>query len=278
MFNIGDFARLGGVSVRMLRHYDAIGLLRPADVDPGSGYRYYDAPQLQRLNRVIALKELGFKLQQVQSILDVEVSVEELHGMLRLRRAQLEAQIAADANRLGRVEARLRAIESEGHMKTQDVVLKGVAPVRLAELTEVAASYEPDAIGPVIQPLYEELERRLNEARITPVGPPVAYYEPAGESAEAVRVHAGMPVEENGAAGHDLAIVALPPIESAATLLHRGAMDNVDGSYQTLAHWIEENGYRTDGFHREVYLECPAVREDWVTELQVAVAPSGASA
>jgi DNA-binding transcriptional MerR regulator/effector-binding domain-containing protein len=273
MFNIGDFARLGGVSVRMLRHYDAIGLLRPAHVDPDSGYRSYDAPQLQRLNRVIALKELGFKLQQVQSILDDEVSVEELHGMLRLRRAQLEAQMAADASRLGRVEARLRAIESEGHMNTQDVVLKGVTPVRLAELTDVAASYEADAIGPVIRPLYEELGRRLEAAGITPVGPPVAYYEPSGESNEAVTVHAGLPVDENGAAGHDFAIVDLPPIESAATLLHRGAMDDVDGSYQTLAHWIEEHGYRTDGFHREVYLECPAAREDWVTELQVAVAP-----
>jgi DNA-binding transcriptional MerR regulator len=74
MFTIGDFARLGGVSIRMLRHYDAIGLLRPARVDPDSGYRSYEAGQLGRLNRVIALKELGLKLQQVQAILDEEVS------------------------------------------------------------------------------------------------------------------------------------------------------------------------------------------------------------
>lgn len=65
MFSIGDFARHGRVSVRMLRHYDGIGLLRPALVDPSTGYRYYDAAQLPQLNRIVALKELGFGLQQV---------------------------------------------------------------------------------------------------------------------------------------------------------------------------------------------------------------------
>jgi DNA-binding transcriptional MerR regulator len=74
MFSIGEFARHGRVSVRMLRHYDAIGLLRPACVDPASGYRFYQASQLAQLNRVVALKDLGFSLQQVQAIIDERVS------------------------------------------------------------------------------------------------------------------------------------------------------------------------------------------------------------
>ena len=69
MFKIGDFARLGGVSVRALRHYDEIGLLSPADVDAGSGYRLYAAHQLGPLNRIVALKELGFSLTQIDGIL-----------------------------------------------------------------------------------------------------------------------------------------------------------------------------------------------------------------
>ncbi|HTQ91553.1 MAG TPA: helix-turn-helix domain-containing protein [Streptosporangiaceae bacterium] len=74
MFSIGEFARHGRVSVRMLRHYDAIGLIRPACVDPDSGYRFYQASQLDELNRVIALKDLGFTLQQVQAILEEKVT------------------------------------------------------------------------------------------------------------------------------------------------------------------------------------------------------------
>ena len=94
MLRFGHFAGHGRVSVRMLRHYDAIGLLRPAHEDPTTGYRSYDARQLSRLNRIVALKDPGFTLQQVRSVLDDEVGVEELRGMLRLRRAELLAEVS----------------------------------------------------------------------------------------------------------------------------------------------------------------------------------------
>src|SRR4029078_9552569 len=118
MFTIADFASFGRVSVRMLRHYDAIGLLTPAVVDAQSGYRFYHADQLGRLNRIIALKELGFTLKQVQSIIDDKVDVAELQGMLRLRRAELRERVATDEARLTGIATRLRMIEKEGHMNT----------------------------------------------------------------------------------------------------------------------------------------------------------------
>src|ERR1700730_5704547 len=114
MFSIGDFARPGRVSVRMLRHYDAIGLIRPACVDVATGYRFYEASQLDELNRVLALKDLGFTLQQVRAILEEKVSAAELRGMLRLRRAEIRATIDAETTRLARVEARLMTIEDGG--------------------------------------------------------------------------------------------------------------------------------------------------------------------
>ena len=255
MFTIGDFARLGRVSVRMLRHYDSIGLLRPASVDPHTGYRFYRADQLRRLNRVIALKELGLTLEQVRAIVDDAVDVAELRGMLRLRRSQLAEQLAADTARLAAVEARLRMIESEGRMTTQDVVLKEIAPVRVAELTAVAASYQGEDIGPVIQPLYPELFRRLSAAGVNPTGPGIAWYEPADAGGDAVVVHAGVLVDAEPSAAPDVAVRDLPALRSAATIIHHGAMDDVEPSMQALARWIEENGYRTDGFAREVYLD-----------------------
>ncbi|MQS13308.1 MerR family transcriptional regulator [Streptomyces kaniharaensis] len=269
MLTIGDFAKHGRVSVRMLRHYDAIGLLRPARVDPLSGYRFYGAAQLARLNRVIALKELGFTLQQVRAVLDEEVDAAELRGMLRLRRAELAAAIAADARRLARVEARLRTIESEGTMSAHDVVVKRVPSVRVAELTAVAASYQPEDIGPVIGPLFAELCRRLEEAGVAETGPSVARYEDAPEGGGAVLIRVGVPVGPGVAAGaYDFDVVDLPPIEQAATVVHRGPMDEVMGSSQELAHFIDANGYRSAGYARELYLECPDDPAQWVTELQ----------
>ncbi len=270
MFTIGDFARHGRVSVRMLRHYDATGLLRPTHVDPTTGYRYYTAAQLARLNRVIALKDLGLTLQQVQEILDEKVTTGELRAMLRLRRAELEAAMAAAAARLVQVEARLRAIESEGHMPKNDVVIKSVPAVRVAELTAIAASFEPEDIGPVIGPLYDELFRRLEVAGITPTGPGVASYEDDPENNGKIKVHAAVqvsaPLQDDS-----FRILDLPPLDLAATIVHRGSMDSVLPTTQTLARWIDANGYQSTGYPREINLECPENRDNWVTELQAPV-------
>ncbi|MFC4010571.1 MerR family transcriptional regulator [Nonomuraea purpurea] len=269
MFSIGDFARLGLVSVRMLRHYDAIGLLRPAQVDPVTGYRSYQAAQLSRLNRIVAIKDLGFTLEQVSTILDEKVSAEELHGMVRLRRAQLEAQISADLARLRGVETRLRTIETEGRLGAAEVVLKSVSPVRVAELSARAASYEAEDIGPVIGPLFGELCRRVEAAGVRVTGPGVAYYEEEDDGS--VMVHACLPAAADSG---DFTIVDLPRIDTAATIIHQGAMEAAGPTFQALAHWIEENGFRALDLAREVSLHCPDNRDEWVTELQIAVTPA----
>jgi DNA-binding transcriptional MerR regulator len=267
MLSIGHFARHGRVSVRMLRHYDAIGLLRPAYVDEMTGYRSYDAEQLSRLNRIVALKELGFTLQQVQTILDDKVSVEELRGMLRLRQAELQSRIATDTTRMAQVEARLQIIESEGTMPADDVQIKRIPGIRVAELTNTAASFEPESITPVIQTLYGELRDRLERAGVSPTGLNVACYEDSPDG-DGVLVHATIPVDAEPDEDHDFAIVELPEIEHAATIVHRGAMDDVMPTIQTLARWIDANGYRSVGYNRELYIECGENRDTWVTELQ----------
>lgn len=272
MFTIGDFAQLGLVSVRMLRHYDAIGLLRPAHVDPATGYRFYEASQLARLNRLVALKDLGLTLDQVGVVLSGAISLAELQGMLRLRRLELQQEITASAARLRRVEARLRAIEREGVMHTDDIVVKQLGAVRVAVLSAVAASYDSEEIGPVIQPMYPDLCARLERAGVPIVGPGIAYYSPAED--DKVNVHAGMQVNVAPSSSYDFDVVDLPAVPTAASLIHRGSMENIGASYQVLATWIEDNGYRQEGFAREVYLDCSEDQSAWVTELQVVVVSS----
>ena len=272
MFTIGDFARLGRVSVRMLRHYDAIGLLRPAHVDPASGYRSYEAGQLAQLNRVVALKDLGFALEQVRVMLDEHVSVEQVRGMLALRQAELESALAADAQRLTRVEARLQIIESEEQVPTNEVVVKRIAATRVVELTDTSASFRPEDIGPVVYPLCAELGRRLAGAGVAPAGRLTCYYEKSPDGEDKVIVHAAVPVAAVHGDLNGLTATDLPAAEGAATLVHRGAMDSVMASWQALGRWIDANGYRSTGYPREVYLECPEDPDKWVTELQEPIA------
>ena len=272
MFSIGDFAGLGRVSVRMLRHYDAIGLLRPAAVDPLTGYRFYAVEQLTRLNRVVALKDLGFTLDQVATIVDDEIDVDELRGMLRLRRAELREQIAADTARLARVEARLRVIEKEDVM-SQEVEIKIVPAVRVAELSAPVGGFEPQFITPVLGPLFDQLMGRLAASEVACVGAPIAYYEDAGDG-EGLIVHAAAPIAEE-AEPTGLQVTELPEI-SAAAIIHSGPMDNVMPTIQTLGGWIAAHGYRSAGYNREVYLAYgEGMPEPWQTELQEPVTTAG---
>ncbi|HET6209258.1 MAG TPA: MerR family transcriptional regulator [Jatrophihabitans sp.] len=274
MFSIGEFAKHGRVSVRMLRHYDAIGLLPPARVDPVTGYRSYQAGQLSQLNRIIALRDLGFGLDQIAELLAEKVDLPQLWGMLRLRQAELRSALAAGTAQLGRVEARLRIIESEGQMPTDEVVLKSLPAVRVAELTDVAGGFTPEDISPVIRPLCAELGRRLQASQLQPTGRLLAYYEqPPGDEDQLV-VHAAIPVSGPQRSEDGLVVLELAGCDQAATIVHRGSMDAVLGTVDTLARWIEANGYADAGAPRELYLECPDDPDRWVTELQQPVRPA----
>ncbi|MER5916619.1 MerR family transcriptional regulator [Streptomyces sp. NPDC001982] len=271
MFTIGDFARHGRVSIRMLRHYDAIGLLRPAHVDQSSGYRFYEAAQLSRLNRIVALKGLGFTLQQVQTILDEDISTEELRGMLRLRRAELQAALAEAASGLAQIEARLRSIENEGSMPQEDVVIRQLPAVRLAELSATATSFSPDETGPLVGRLFDELRLRLNSAGVAPTGPRTVYFETPDEGDYGIVVHVGLPVPAGVTEDADLQIVSLPPVERAATIVHRGMTHGFLSTSQLLVRWVDAHGYRFDGHAREVTLNSSENPDESVAELQAPV-------
>jgi DNA-binding transcriptional MerR regulator len=114
MIKIGEFSKLSHVSIKALRYYDEVNLLKPIEVDKSSSYRYYPANQLPRLYRILALKDLGLSLEQVAQVLNEGVSPEQLRGMPRLKYAELQQHLAAEQARLQRVEAWLNTIAQEG--------------------------------------------------------------------------------------------------------------------------------------------------------------------
>src|SRR4051794_30164571 len=135
MFNIGDFAKLTGLSVRTLRHYDELGLLPPATTHPTTGYRQYSARQLPRVNRLLVLRDLGFSLAEIGPLLDGQLTTDELRGMLILRRSQVATQIEQEQDRLGRVEALLRQIERENDVPVHDVVVRSLPAQRVITIS-----------------------------------------------------------------------------------------------------------------------------------------------
>ena len=266
MVNIGEFARLGGVSTRMLRHYDAIGVLKPADVDPYSGRRSYDVAQLPMLNRLVALKGLGFSLEEVGVLLSEGVDPAELHGMLRLRQAEFERRVRQDRHALGRVTARLRLIEQETQVTTQ-IETKQVDALTLAVLSAAAPDASRQTTGAVVQSLFGQVIDRM-EAVAADRTTPVAHYAPS--SGDEIQVTAGFAVPADSVPGlqtYDL------PATAVASTIHQGPMSGIAAAYQALARWAEAEGHH-DALEsprwREHYLEADGTDEtNWIIELQL---------
>jgi DNA-binding transcriptional MerR regulator len=243
MFSIGEFARLGGVSIRTLRHYDEIGLLRPASVDPDTGYRDYSAAQLGQINRIVALKELGFPLTQVRRLL-AGVTLDELRGMLLLRRAQLEQELEQHRNQLLGIEARLRSIAKEEDMPADDIIAKTIPPIGIVAITGLAPEYGPENIVPVVNRLVAQYDQLGIYDRVTAAGPRIIFYErePGGGD---VTVALGLPVTEPpGELPAPARYQVLPEIEAAVAVRSGPATGIFPMVYQDLVRWIDAHGYQ----------------------------------
>ena len=248
MLKIGDFSKLSRVPVKTLRYYDEIGLLKAATVDPATDYRYYTADQLPRLNRILALKELGFTLEQIGRLLDDALPVVQLRGMFRLRRAEIEQQVQVEQARLARLDARLAQIEMEEKMPDYEIVIKRAAPCQVAVIRTVVPSVHD------IGPRFDELESRLRSEGLAGVGFPFAIWHDSYYSEQDIDLEVAVPVSELRPGDARVRFYELPGVERMACVVHHGNYETIDAACRALGVWIEANGYRIDGPNREIYM------------------------
>ena len=252
MIKIGDFARLSQVSVVTLRYYDELDLLKPVKVDTFSGYRYYSSDQLPRLNRILALKDLGFSLEQVNLMLADELSLEQLRGMLKVQRDEIEKRLSGEQERLVRIEARLRQIELEDKMPNYDVIVKTVPAMWVASRRVTIPTN--DQVPQYLDPAYMEVHDHLQKQGAKELGlhltvwhSPADVYE--NEDAEAiVQVDRALP-------GTDTVKVYQLPATQVASVVHSGDFADFTQGHAALLEWIDANGYRINGPYRELYIK-----------------------
>jgi effector-binding domain-containing protein len=189
--------------------------------------------------------------------------------MLRLKQVELQERLQEEHARLARVERRLRRIEQEETMSTQEVVLKKVPPTQVASVRAVLPSYS--AIGQ----LFGEVFGHLGQHNGSPAGPTIGIYYDEEYRDEDVDVEAAVPVSRQVPEGGRVVVRELPAVEEMACIVHEGSFDDLGGTYGQLMAWIEANGYRPVGPCREVYVQWSQPGEDpsgSVTEIQFPVA------
>lgn len=272
MYGIGTVARLAQVSVRTLRHYDAIGLLTPAVVVPQTGYRFYSAEQLHRLHRILVLRDLGLPLAEIAEVLSADVTVDQLRGILRLRRQQAHARLHAQEQRLARVETRLAHLEDQ-RMGSYDVTVKRLDRVRVVTLSEQLSDHEE--IDGAAGRLYPRLHAALAEHGALFSGVSYALYEEPEQPDQAIGFTVGLPVPSEVTIEADgISTVEIAPVERAATTVVKGPPALFADAFRSIHDWVQRTGETATRFEREVYLDCEGPRETWVTELQVILEPS----
>ena len=270
MLKIGEFSKLAQVSVKTLRYYDELGLLRPNWVDRYSGYRYYELQQLPRLNRLLALREMGFPLAQIERLLREDLSSSELQRLMQLRQAEIAQQVAAEQARLARVAARLRQIELEGRQPRYEVLVKPVQPRQVAGIRDMIAEYRD--IGDLIGELRSYLGGR--GVAPDPLVPCLAVYYDAEYRDRGADVEVAVPLDGRLRGNARVVVHELPGSATAATLVHTGGYDRIPAAYRALMAWTQANGYRSSGPNREIYLqgfESDSDPGSFVTELQLPV-------
>lgn len=251
MIRIGDFSKLSRVTIKTLRFYDETGLLKPVRVDPFTGYRYYEFSQLPRLHRILALKDLGFSLEEIGRLLESELPVEQLRGMLTLRQAEIRQRVRDEAERLERVDIWLRQIEQENTMSKYDVVIKKVEPIRVASVRGVVPT-PPEQGG-----LWNELENYLAAQRVRPAGACFSLYHDEEHKEREWDIEVCEPLAEDVKPGKSVKVWTLPAVETMACTVHAGPFVTIGEAYDSILKWVDENGYQVTGPCREIYLQPP---------------------
>ncbi len=276
MFRIGEFSKIAQVSGRLLRYYDQIGLLTPEHVDPESGYRFYSAQQLPRLNRILALKELGLSLDQIARLLDDDISSDELRGMLALHKAQIEQELHEEMARLRIIESRIKQIDAGRDSDDYDVVVKSVPAQPVLTFRELCVNQQHTRA--LTATIITETQRKINPGLL---GHLVGVVHSDMYEMENVDLEIGFlvtgPVPDaiQLDAGPVLTLGELPAVPHMVTVTRLGPPELGHGCTGAVGHWVEANGYRFDGPGREVFIQfpMPGHENDAVTEIQFPVTP-----
>jgi DNA-binding transcriptional MerR regulator len=278
MFLTGEFSKISRVSKRLLHYYDEIGLLKPAHIDPHTGYRYYSARQLPRLNRILALKELGLTLDHIAGMMQAGVSDEEIHGMLLIKKAELEQTLHEDVQRLRGIEARLQ--QNQMSDDALDVVVKSIPAQLFLSIRAMIPS--PEEMLQFVQQVQRVLPSRVDHRVLGPFAG-IVYTD--GFTLRNNDVEFGYllkkPVEDPISLSEEyvLRMRELPAVQTMATAVQTGGPDLVFVALGRIGQWIEANGYRIAGPYREIGVELPSsgTFDEMIIEVQMPIEKMSAS-
>jgi len=272
MFKIGDFSRLCRITVRTLRYYDEIGLLKPVKVDTFTGYRYYSVDQLPRLNRIAMLKSLGLSLDEIRELLDNDLPANHISQLLQVKQSEIRQQLDEDEERLHQVEAWLDKINKGDIMPTDTAIQEKEVPELQVISRRETGAYQT-TIPKLADELMEQINRPENQGRVTITGPVMMLCHEEEYKEEDADIEVVVPVSGAVAVENPSFEIKTLPQCRVLSFVHRGAYNSyydIAYVYVQIYKYAEENNLELIPPDREVYLnnreEVP--EDELLTEIQ----------
>lgn len=267
MFRIGEFAKLSGLSVDALYHYEKMKIIIPREVDKFTGYRGYDASQLVTVNKLLALKDAGFSLDEIAKILNTNPPTASLLDMLQKKALLLEDELNKERGRLERLHTHIFLIKNGGIPLMNDITIKCVEPILVASIRK---SFCKDQFGNELETMWADVNRYIDAKGGKRTIPCLMIYhkdwvdaqtgEPTG-AAEPLDVEVAEPITKAFAGNETVKVYDLPGVRRMACIVHHGPFATIGKTSEALFGWIRQNGYNAQGPMREIYH-----KGDWATD------------
>ena len=264
MLKIGDFSKLSRVSIRMLRHYDEIGLLTPAETDRFTGYRYYSETQLLTAARITSLRDMGFGLAAIAEILKCCDDPQKLEKCLSVKRAELRAEIEDAGQQLRLLDTAMTRLRKEPEMN-YDVTIKEVPERTVASVRGIIPDY------PHEHDLWMTLMKETEPLHISYADPcyPAAIFHDNDYKESDVDVEVQKAVRGSYPDTANVKFRTAPAVR-CASVVFKGGYEQIGEVYEAVASWVRDNGYAFDGPYFNIYHVNPDTAkspDDYVTEV-----------
>ena len=265
MLKIGEFSKLSRISIRMLRHYDEIGLLVPASTDDFTNYRFYSEAQLPIACRIIALKDMGFSLNSISEILNSYDDPQALARFLALKKTEMLEQ-AEDVNRrLLLLETTIERLRKDGTVMNYNVTLKELPERYVASVRKVIPSYDQEGM------LWGTLMQETAPLNILDGDPcyTLAIFHDKEYKESDVDVEVQKSVRGSYKDTENVIFKTVPPIQIASAT-YKGSYDKVGEVNEAVANWVKDNGYEFNGVSFFIYHVSPHETQnpdEFVTEV-----------
>ncbi|MFA9378708.1 MAG: MerR family transcriptional regulator [Lachnotalea sp.] len=253
MLKIGDFSKLSRISIRMLRHYDEIGLLIPASTDDFTSYRYYSEAQLPVANRITSLKDMGFSLGSVVEILKNYDDPEALSRFLSIKQAEIEEQKEQIAYRLILLETAIERLRKDSTMMKYDVTLKTIPERYVASVRRVIPAYNQEGM------LWNTLMQETAQMNLQPADPcsSLAIFHDEGFKESDADVEIQLTVKGNYSNTENVVFKTVPAVQIASAT-YKGSYEQLTAVHEAVANWVNDNGYEFDSPMFCIYHVSPA--------------------